>query len=166
MPLSSDELLQLLDQLGLETQTHSHEAAFTVEQGNAVWGSIPGVHCKNLFLKDAKQKLWLVVCPGDRKIDLKSLPAKIGSARISFGSATLLVEVLGIQPGSVTPFALINDPEQRVNLVLDAEMMQADLINFHPLRNDRTTTITPNDFKKFLSHCGHRYQVVDLGSDK
>ncbi len=162
MPATPEDLFALFDRLGLAVTTHHHEAAFTVEQGNAVWGGIPGVHCKNLFLKDAKAKLWLVVAPADRRIDLKALPARIGAARLSFGSADLLREVLGIEPGSVTPFALINDTGRRVSVVLDAWMMEQPLLNYHPLRNTMTTTIRAEDFRTFLTSTGHRPEVVAL----
>lgn len=162
MPASPDDLFAHLDRLGIAVTTHHHAPAFTVEEGNAVWGAIPGIHCKNLFLKDAKAKLWLVVAPADKRVDLKGLPAKIGSARLSFGSAELLREVLGIEPGSVTPFALINDAAQRVTPVLDAWMMAQPLLNYHPLRNTMTTTIAARDFRAFLHSTGHVAEVVDL----
>lgn len=162
MPATPEDLFAHLDRLGLTVTTHHHAAAFTVEQGNEVWGNIPGVHCKNLFLKDAKAKLWLVVAPADRRIDLKTLPARIGAARLSFGSADLLRQVLGVEPGSVTPFALINDSERRVSVVLDAWMMEQDLLNYHPLRNTMTTTIRAADFRTFLTSTGHRPEVVAL----
>jgi Ala-tRNA(Pro) deacylase len=159
---TSDQLLTLLGQLGISAQTHHHAPAFTVEQGNAVWADIPGVHCKNLFLKDAKARLWLVVAPTERRIDLKRLPDLIGSARLSFGSADLLGEVLGIEPGSVSPFALINDASCRVTPVLDAWMMSQPLVNYHPLRNHMTTTLSPDGLMRFLRHTGHVPERVTL----
>jgi Ala-tRNA(Pro) deacylase len=159
---SPDDLFALLERLGIVTKTHHHPPAFTVEQGNAVWGSIPGIHCKNLFLKDAKAKLWLVVAPVDRAIDLKRLPERIGAARLSFGSADLLRAVLGVEPGSVTPFALVNDADRLVSLVLDGAMMAEPLLNFHPLRNDMTTGIATEDLRRFLRHTGHVPEVVAL----
>ena len=162
MGAGSDDLFALLAGLGIRAVTHAHAPAFTVEQGHAVWGAIPGVHCKNLFLKDAKARLWLVVAPAERRIDLKALPGRIGAARLSFGSAQLLGEVLGIEPGSVTPFALVNDHEHRVTVVLDAEMMEQPLVNYHPLRNDMTTTLTPAELRRFLGHTGHQPHVVAL----
>ena len=125
-------------------------------------GEISGGHCKNLFLKDKKGALWLVVCLENAQIDLKSLPSKIGSGRISFGKPDLLLEVLGIEPCSVTPFALINDKERRVNLILDAKMMECDTLNFHPLENTATTSIKSSDLLEFISSCGHRPQTVLL----
>lgn len=162
MPAKPEDLFAHLDRLGIGVTTHHHAAAFTVEQGNEVWGGIPGIHCKNLFLKDAKARLWLVVAPAERRIDLKRLPDRIGSARLSFGSAELLGQVLGVEPGSVTPFALINDTGHRVSVVLDAWMMEQDLLNYHPLQNTMTTTIRAADFRTFLASTGHRPEVVAL----
>lgn len=162
MPATADQLLARLGALGIEATTYRHAPAFTVEEGNAVWGDIPGIHCKNLFLKDAKGTLWLVTAPADRKIDLKGLPAMIGSARLSFGSPDRLREALGIEPGSVTPFALINDLGRRVSVVLDSWMMDQPLVNFHPLRNDMTTTVSPSGLRRFLEDTGHVPLVVPL----
>lgn len=161
-PYSPEALFARLDALGIAHPTTRHPAAFTVEQGNEVWGGIPGMHCKNLFLKDAKGRLWLVVAPAERRIDLKRLPDVIGSARLSFASPSLLEEVLGIRPGSVTPFALVNDPAHRVSVVLDAAMMAEPLLNYHPLTNEATTTIANDDFRAFLKDCGHEVRIVRL----
>jgi Ala-tRNA(Pro) deacylase len=95
-------------------------------------------------------------------IDLKTLPDRIGAARISFGKAELLQEVLGVEPGSVTPFALINDLEHQVNVVLDKKMMECDLVSYHPLVNTATTTLTPSDLMRFIESCGHKPQIVTL----
>lgn len=164
MPATPEDILKYLAALGIDATTHHHAPAFTVEQGNLVWGDIPGIHCKNLFLKDAKGRLWLVVAPADRKIELKTLPALIGSARLSFGSADLLRSVLGIEPGSVTPLALINDPDHRVTIVIDAWMMAQELLNFHPLTNAMTTTLTADGFRSFLRSTGHECVVAEMGS--
>lgn len=162
MPTTSEQLLQYLTDLGINTTTTGHEAVFTVEQARALRGEIPGGHCKNLFLKDKKGALWLVVCLEDAVVDLKALPALIGAARISFGKAELLGEVLGVEPGSVTPFALINDTSHQVNVVLDAKMMQHDVVSYHPLVNTATVTLTPDDLLKFISSCGHEPQIIEL----
>lgn len=162
LPLSPERLFARLDSLGVAHPTTRHPPAFTVAEGNQVWGDIPGMHCKNLFLKDAKGKLWLVVAPAEKRIDLKRLPDVIGSARLSFGSSALLEAVLGITPGSVTPFALVNDPAHRVRVILDAGMMEQPLLNYHPLTNAATTTVTNADFRAFLKDCGHEVQIVRL----
>ena len=133
-----------------------------MEEGEQYVGHLPGVHIKNLFLCDAKKKMWLVVAPWDRKVDLKALPDKIGGGRMSFGSADRLLRVLGVTPGSVTPFTVINDPTAQVQVILDADMMKADLINAHPLINTMTTTIRATDLLCFLVACGHQPRLVDL----
>lgn len=162
MPATKQQLLARLDQLGIEAVTRDHPPVYTVDEARALRGDIPGGHCKNLFLKDKKGQLWLVVCLEDAVIDLKTLPDRIGAARISFGKAELLQEVLGVEPGSVTPFALINDLEHQVNVVLDKKMMECDLVSYHPLVNTATTTIKPADLQRFIESCGHQPQTVRL----
>lgn len=162
MPATPEDLFAKLADLGIETTTIAHPPAFTVEEGEAYVGHLPGVHIKNLFLCDAKKKMWLVVAPWDRKIDLKALPEKIGAARLSFGSAERLLRVLGVTPGSVTPFALINDPDRQVQVILDDAMMRAELINAHPLINTMTTTIASADLMRFFAAVGHAPRRVVL----
>ena len=162
MPATKEQLIDRLLALGIDAATREHPPVYTVEEARALRGDIPGGHCKNLFLKDKKGQLWLVVCLEDAVIDLKSLPEKIGAARISFGKAELLHEVLGVEPGSVTPFALINDGSRQVNVVLDARMMACDLVSYHPLQNTATTTLTPGDLLRFIESCGHHSQIVQL----
>ncbi len=162
MPATRDDLFARLGDLGLETRTVEHPPVFTVEEAKALRGNLLGGHTKNLFLKDKKGRLWLVVALEDRDIDMKDLRHRIGSAPLSFGRPELLVEVLGIEPGSVTPFALINDLERRVSVVLDREMMAFDLLNFHPLTNTATTQIAPAGLLAFIRDCGHEPDVVEF----
>lgn len=158
--ISRAELFTFLEYLEIKTTTREHAPVFTVEDGAECWADIPGVHCKNLFLRDAGRQNWLLVAPVQRRIDLKALPDRIGSRRLSFGSADRLWATLGVRPGSVTPFALLNDRQaQSVRVVLDAWMMQQPLLNFHPLENTATTTIAASDLRRFLEACGH---VVSL----
>lgn len=161
-PATEDALFAVLEHLGIETATHRHPPVFTVAESRDLRGILPGVHCKSLFMKDKKGVLWLVVVLEDRKLDLKILGDVIGSARLSFARPERLMEYLGVTPGSVTPFALINDRECRVRVILDAEIATADLANFHPLSNDATTAIQPDDLLRFIAHCGHESQIVDL----
>ncbi len=161
-PATTEDLLGMLDGLGIVTETHSHAAVFTVEESKALRGELPGGHCKNLFLKDKKGALWLVVCSEDRPIDMKGLRHLIGSSHLSFGKPDLLMDVLGVTPGSVTPFALINDSDLRVNVVLDADMMAASVLNYHPLTNGMTTAIRPIDLLAFIAACGHAPAQVKL----
>ncbi len=155
-------LYQRLRELGIGWTTHSHAPVFTVEEARTLRGSLPGGHTKNLFLKDKKDGLWLVVAREDQRVDLNALAKLLGSPRFSFGSAELLVEALGIAPGAVTPFALMNDKTMRVSPVLDEKMMTAEVLNFHPLRNDRTTAIAASDLLRFIRACGHDPRMVAL----
>jgi Ala-tRNA(Pro) deacylase len=157
-----ERLFAMLESLGIETTTHTHEPVFTVEENRAGRGALPGAHCKSLFLRDKKGIEWLVVSREDRALDLKKLAGVIGAGRLSFGSARRLGERLGISPGSVSPLALINDESRSVRVVLDAEVMASNIVNFHPLTNDMTTAIAPADLLKFIAECGHDSQAVDL----
>jgi Ala-tRNA(Pro) deacylase len=163
MPTAPDELFAFLDRLGIAHRTVTHPPLFTVEQSQALRGQIPGAHTKNLFLKDKKDALFLVVALEDAKIELKSLHRLLGATgRFSFGSADLLREVLGVEPGAVTPFGAINDTTARVTVVLDAGLMQHDTINCHPLVNTRTTSIAREDLVKFLEATGHLPRITSV----
>jgi Ala-tRNA(Pro) deacylase len=155
-------LLTHLDNQKLSYTLYEHPAVFTVEESQLHCGHIAGVHCKNLFLKDKKDKLWLVTAPDERVIDLKNLPGKINSARLTFAKPELLMEVLGVLPGSVTPLALINDIQKRVTPVLDAWMLRQPLLNYHPLINTATVAMPPNDLLRFIDGTGHQPITVEL----
>jgi Ala-tRNA(Pro) deacylase len=161
-PATPDDLFARLEALGIATRTWDHRPVFTVEESRDLRGAIPGVHCKSLFLKDKKEQRWLVVAVEDRRLDLKALAPLIGAARLSFASPERLKAELGVEPGSVTPFALINAAPGALAVVLDAAMVAAELANFHPLVNHRTTSIRPGDLVRFIADCGHRPAVVDL----
>ena len=160
MPASRQDLLARLSGLGIAVRTIDHPAVFTVAESLDVEKQLPGGHTKNLFLKDKKGALFLVVALNDAVIDLKTLHKKIDSGRLSFGNSELLEEVLGVRPGSVTPFALINDRDRRVTVVLDAAMMRHDLLNYHPLENTATTNIAREDLLRFIRACGHEPRIV------
>src|ERR1700751_991939 len=138
-PLTPEALFARLDALGIRHRTYSQPPVFTVAEATALRGSLPGGHCKSLFLKDKKGGLWLAVMLEERRIDLKALADRLSAPRFSFGSAGLLQEGLGVTPGSVPPFALINDRAHRVAVVLDEEMLRHDPLNYHPLVNTKTT---------------------------
>ena len=129
----------------------------------ALRGELPGGHVKNLFLRNKKGAMWLVVAEEDRQIDLKALGEKIGAGRVSFGSPDRLMQYLGVLPGSVTPFGVINDKGLEVQVVLDRALLDHDPVNVHPLTNDRTTAISPKDLLAFLEATGHKPQILDLG---
>jgi Ala-tRNA(Pro) deacylase len=162
MAAMTEALFRRLAELGIETETRRHEPLFTVDQSRALRGAIPGGHCKCLFLTNKKRALWLVVALEDRGIDLKALARRLGCGRFSFAKPDLLMEALGVNPGAVTPFALINDTGGRVKVVLDREMMALDLLNYHPLTNEATTSIATKDLLRFMAATGHEPEIVDL----
>ncbi|MTI09390.1 prolyl-tRNA synthetase associated domain-containing protein [Curvivirga aplysinae] len=163
MPKTDQELYARLDALGINYRTVEHEAAFTVEESKSHRDDLPGGHTKNLFLRDKKKNLWLATVDEDCPINLKQLRHVLGaSGNLSFGNADLLMEVLGVIPGSVTAFSVINDTEKRVRMVLDTALMEEELINGHPLRNDRTTAVTPSALMTFLKAEGYDPMMVDF----
>jgi Ala-tRNA(Pro) deacylase len=160
MTATPEKLFAFLQELGIAYRRVSHPPLFTVEQSRALRGQIPGGHTKNLFLRDKKNALYLVVAEEDAEIELKGLHRVLGAnGRFSFGSADLLREVLGVAPGAVTPFGVISDSESRVTVVLDATLMEHDVINCHPLVNTMTTSIGSADLIKFLEATGHTPRI-------
>lgn len=160
MAATRQDLFSLLDRLGIETRTHEHQAVFTVAESLEIEKAMPGGHTKNLFLKDKKDRVFLVVALNDARIDLKSLHRVIGSDRLSFGRPELLNELLSVKPGSVTPFALINDTDSKVTVILDEPMMAETLLNYHPLENTATTAIRRDDLVKFIEATGHAPRIL------
>ena len=139
-----------------------HPPVFTVEEAKALRGELAGGHVKNLFLRNKKGRMWLVTCLEDRRIDLKALGERLGGGRLSFGSAERLMTYLGVVPGAVTPFAAINDKTGAVTVVLDREVFAQAPINAHPLANDMTTAIEPDDLVRFLEAENHPPEILDF----
>ena len=164
IPKTRADLFAFLDAHGVAHATLEHAPVFRVEEGREIKAALPGGHTKNLFLKDAKGQLWLISALGDTRIDLKSLPPRIGSAKLSFGSEERLLDALGVRPGSVTALALINDPEHRVRFVVDDALWASDPVNFHPLTNEATTALSQAGFRAFLNALGVEPQVVDFAA--
>jgi Ala-tRNA(Pro) deacylase len=162
MTHTPESLLARLDQLEIAHTVHEHPAIFTVEEARTLTGHLPGGHCKSLFLKDKKGGLWLLVCLDYRRIDMNRLARTIDSPRLSFGKADLLEQTLGVTPGSVTPFALINDQRTVVRPLLDKAMLDHELLNYHPLTNTMTTAIAAGDLIRFIRSCGHEPRTIDL----
>lgn len=161
-PATPEVLLRHLADLGIEVDTVSHAPVFTVEEAKAVRGELADGHTKNLFLRNKKGRMWLIVCPEDRQIDLKSLAQRLDAGRFSFGSADRLIRYLGVIPGAVTPFAVINDHGGAVKLVIDSSLLESETLNVHPLDNAMTTAITPADLVRFLESVDHAPEVIDL----
>ena len=163
MPATPADLIAFLDSLDIPSQTVHHPALHTVGDSQALRGEIPGGHTKNLFVKDKKSRLFLLVLGEEATIDLKRVHEKIGAqGRVSFGGPELLEEVWGVKPGSVTPFGAINDKAGRVAVVLDAAMMRCERLNFHPLVNTSTTGLASADLVKFLRATGHEPLIAAI----
>lgn len=158
------DLFAFLDSLGIAHATLDHPAVFRVGEGDEIKAALPGGHTKNLFLKDARGRLWLISALGETAIDLKRLHPVIGSARLSFGNPDLMAETLGVTPGSVTAFGLINDTGRQVSFVLDAALAEADPVNFHPLENTATTAVSQAGFRRFLAALGVEPLIVDFAA--
>ena len=156
------EILERLASLGIAASTVDHPPVFTVEEARRHVHGLPGGHCKNLFLKDKKDRLWLVTCLDEQRVDLNRLSKLLGAARFSFGRAELLLEVLGVTPGAVTPLAIVNDGDGRVTAVLDEKLLAHAEINCHPLENDATVTLASADLLRFVRATGHEPVILDL----
>ena len=161
-PTTPADLFAFFDAHAIAHSTLEHSAVFRVEEGQEIKAALPGAHTKNLFLKDAKDQLWLISALGETRIDLKRLPATIGSAKLSFGREEILYDALGVRPGSVTLFALINDPGHRVRVVLDKALFEHKTVNFHPLVNTATTAVSLTGMMAFLEALRIEAQVVDF----
>lgn len=162
MRVDDQQLMVMLDGLGIATTTVEHPPLRTIEDSRRLRGNLKGAHVKNLFLKDKKGGYWLLAALEHTLIDLRVAAALLQAPRFSFASAEELDRILGIAPGAVSPFAAINDTDGRVRVVLDQRVLEVDLLNCHPLRNDRTTTIATNDLLRFLEAVGHPPRTLHL----
>lgn len=157
-----DDLLVHFRAHGIAWTRHTHPPLFTVEESVALRGDLPGAHCKNMFLKDKKAQLWLVTCFEHRKIRIRDLERQIGAQKCSFGKPEALWKALGLRPGAVSPFGLINDTDHTVRLVLDRQMLELSPFNAHPLHNEATLAIEGVDLLRFAETTGHEPLVVDF----
>ena len=164
LPTSPEALFDRLAELEIAVSSFSHPPVHTVEEAKALRGELAGGHIKNLFLRNKKGAMWLITCLEDREIDLKALGQALGAGRFSFGSAERLMTYLGVLSGAVTPFAVINDTEGKVQVVLDAGLFDCDPVNAHPLVNDKTAAVSPGDLVRFLEAVNHPPKILDLGS--
>lgn len=153
--IREQKVYELLHKLQIRWHTYQHAAVFTVEESANLYATLAGAHTKNLFLKDQKDGLWLVSLLSDTRLDLKAQARKLSAPRFSFGSPELLITTLGIAPGAVNAFAVMNDTEGNVHMVLDEALLHMHPVNFHPMRNDRTTAVAPDDLIRFLKATGH-----------
>jgi len=166
MPCSVEQLFSFLDRLGISYETIEHPPIFTAKEGLEWRDKIPGLHCKNLFLKDEKCGLWLVVMPAEKRADLGRIARCAGAPRFSFAKPDVMVEVLGVTPGSATPFALLNDTEKRVTVIVDEDILRSETMTVHPLRNTASTTLSPTDFLKFVKALAYEPLILSCGREQ
>ena len=162
MPATPDDLFALLDQLGIEHSTVTHPPFFTVEEGRHWHDKIPGLHCKNLFIKDRRGGIWLVVMPAEKRANLSWLEKTLAAPRFSFARPEVLAAVLELTPGSVTPFGLMNDRQRQVTVILDQDMLDAAWVNVHPLHNAASTTLRSADLLRFVRALGYEPKILRL----
>ena len=162
LPTPPKKLLEILQALDILYTVYDHEPTFTVAESDKLKADIPGVHCRNLYLRDKKKKNFLVVAANETQVDMKWLQGKIECGRLSFGSGDRLWQYLGIRQGSVNPFTVINDTDHAVQVILDAKMMEGDIVNYHPMDNAQTLGLSPQDLLKFFAHTGHEPIILDF----
>lgn len=162
LPTTPQMLLNYLENLHISYKLFNHQPIFTVAEGEHLKEQIPGIHCRNLFVRDKQESMFLVVAANETRIDMKKLAPLLGCGRLSFGSPERLWQYLGIRPGSVCPFCILNDTQKKVRIVLDATMMKAKTVNYHPLDNAMTIGISPDDLIKFIQSTGHEFSIIDL----
>lgn len=163
-PMLPEALFACFDKIGISYDLYHHEAVYTVAESEKIDREIPGTPCRNLFLRDKKKQNFLLVLQNGTEVDIKKLPLVMGSGRLSFGSAERLWEYLGVRPGSVCPFAVINDIEKQVKILLDKSMMETDIVTYHPLLNTMSVSLSPADLLKFIEEIGHEPHIVDLSA--
>ena len=166
LPTPATSLFEILGGLGISYRFYEHQPVFTVGESLGIERTMPGAHCRNLFVRDKKEAMFLVVAQNETLIDLKKLSGLLDCGRLSFGSADRLWNYLGVRPGSVCPFAIINDKDNAVTIVLDQAMMENDIVNYHPMENHMTIGLSPDDLIKFIKHAGHKPVILDLTTAK
>jgi len=163
-PATKDDLFARLDELGITHTTVNHKPVFTVEESAEIKAELPGTHTKNLFLKDKNGNFFLICAESHAQIKVNKLHPHLGCKRLSFGKAEYLLEHLGVTPGSVCLFSIMNDTESTVKLVIDKTLADAEIVNFHPLLNDATTAISSGDMIKFAKATGHDPVIMDFAA--
>lgn len=160
---NEQKVYEVLEKLGIAFTRHEHPPVYTVGEAEQHWVNITGAHCKNLFLRNKKgSRHYLVILESSKHADLKSLTHKIGEDRLSFASEKRLMKYLGLEAGAVSPFGLINDSQNEVEVIIDSDLEKAEMVNFHPNVNTATVGIIFSDFEKFLSLCGNHLRHLKL----
>lgn len=162
LPTPPQALFRVLEGLGISYRLYHHQPVFTVAESLDIERDMPGAHCRNLFVRDKKETMFLVVARNETLIDLKKLSGLLDCGRLSFGSSDRLWRHLGVRPGSVCPFSIINDKDSAVTIVLDKTMLDYDIVNYHPMENHMTIGLSPDDLVKFIKNTGHEPLILDL----
>lgn len=162
LPTPADALFAIFDSLSIPYRLYHHQPVFTVAESLDIERDMDGAHCRNLFVRDKKGTMFLVVAQNETMIDLKKLSDLLACGRLSFGSSDRLWQYLGVRPGSVCPFSIINDKDKAVTIVLDKAMMAHDIVNYHPMENHMTVGLSPDDLVKFIKNTGHEPMILDL----
>ncbi len=161
--MDEQKVYNILRELDISYTKHEHPPVYTVEEAEQHWENITGAHCKNLFLRNKKGKNhYLVIAKSEKRVNLKALTSRLGEDRLSFASPERMLRYLGLEPGAVSPFGLINDRENAVVVVIDRDLKEASHVNFHPNVNTATVGITFTDFERFLSHCGNSIRYLSF----
>lgn len=163
---AKQKLYNFLKELNITTITYSHQPLYTVEQAKAAISHLPGGHCKNLFLKDNNNQLWLITSLDNANIDLKVISQIIDAPKLQFASEDLLFKHLGVKPGSVTPFGLINDNNQNIKVIIDSQLLKYEIINLHPLENSETIALNPKNLIKFITFCKNQYILYNFSENR
>jgi Ala-tRNA(Pro) deacylase len=162
LPTPPEKLFALFAELDIPYQLYHHDPFFTVADGEHLKKDIPGLHCRNLFLRDKKERMFLITAGNDTRIDLKKLEFLLDCGRLSFGSPERLWQYLGVRPGHVCPFAAVNDKDNKVISIIDKAMMDAGTVAVHPMENHMTICLKPADLLKFLEFHEHTAHITDL----
>lgn len=163
--MKKEKVLQYLNQHNIEYELHNHPPAFTVEEAEKYCSHIPGLHCKNLFFRDPKGRNHLLfIFPNNKPIDIKTLGRITGFGRLSFASPERMMRYLGVQPGSVSPFGLINDSKSEVRLYIDQEVKDAEWVTFHPNDNSATLVLSANAFSQYLNSLNNTIEIISTNT--
>jgi Ala-tRNA(Pro) deacylase len=161
--MDEQKVYDILRELDISFTKHEHPPVYTVDEAEQHWENITGAHCKNLFLRNKKGKNhYLVLVESGKRVNLKALTSRLGEDRLSFASPERMVRYLGLEPGAVSPFGLINDRENAVVVIIDRDLKEASHVNFHPNVNTATVGIAFADFEKFLIHCGKSIRYLSF----
>jgi Ala-tRNA(Pro) deacylase len=160
-------IYEILTSLGIVYKKYQHTAVFTVAEAEKVDAEIEGGKTKNLLLRNGnKQKYYLVIVEASRRVDMKMLSAKLGEKRLSFASPDELFAKLGLTPGSVSPFGLLNNDDNDVIVIVDKDLLEYEQLGFHPNKNTESLVISIESFQKFLVWTGNVVKYVDFGDRK